>query len=79
MRTEQAGTYIYIYIYTNTYILTHTHTYSLSLTHTYINRRIKSIGRNTISEQLKVLAEIHILPKLIHSNNNNYKNGNNRR
>ena len=39
MRTEQAGTHTYIYIYTNTYIL--------SLTHTYINRTIKSIDRNT--------------------------------
>ena len=43
MRTEQAGTYIYIYIQTHTYSHTHIHTH----THTYINRTIKSIGRNT--------------------------------
>ena len=80
-QTKKMYIYIYIYIYIYKHIHTHTHTYILSLshTHTYINRTIKSIGRNTISEQLKVLAEIHILPKLIHSNNNNYKNGNNRR
>ena len=51
---------------THTYIYIQTHTYSLSHTHTK-------------TEQLKVLTEIHILPKLIHTNNNNYKNGNNRR
>ena len=47
MRTEQASTYIYI----QTHAYSHTHTYILSLslshTHTYINRTIKSIGRNT--------------------------------
>lgn len=47
MRTEQAGTYIYIYIQTHTYSHTHIHTHTHTHTHTYINRTIKSIGRNT--------------------------------